>query len=28
MARQAWPFPPRFMHRLGDGLAQAGIPKA
>jgi AraC-like DNA-binding protein len=28
MARRAWPFPPGFMHRLGDGLAQAGIPKA
>jgi hypothetical protein len=28
MARRAWPFPPAFMHRLGDGLAMAGIPKA
>jgi AraC-like DNA-binding protein len=27
-ARQAWPFTPRFMSRLGDGLAIAGLPNA
>jgi AraC-like DNA-binding protein len=28
VAREAWPFPPGFMQRLGDGLAMAGIPRA
>lgn len=27
-ARKAWPFPPAFMTRLGDGLAMAGVPRA
>ncbi|WIM13492.1 helix-turn-helix domain-containing protein [Enhydrobacter sp.] len=27
MARRAWPFPPSFMNRLGDGLLRAGVPK-
>lgn len=27
-ARAAWPFPPAFMQRLGDGLAMAGVPRA
>ncbi len=27
-ARQAWPFTPRFMSCLGDGLAIAGLPQA
>jgi AraC-like DNA-binding protein len=27
-AREAWPFPAAFMHRLGDGLAMAGVPRA
>jgi len=27
VARQAWPFPPGFMERLGDGLALAGVPR-
>ncbi|MBS0223934.1 MAG: helix-turn-helix domain-containing protein [Proteobacteria bacterium] len=27
IARQAWPFPPSFMRRLGDGLLLAGVPK-
>jgi AraC-like DNA-binding protein len=26
-ARNAWPFPPAFMARLGDGLATAGVPR-
>lgn len=26
-ARKAWPFPPAFMARLGDGLEAAGVPK-
>jgi AraC-like DNA-binding protein len=26
-ARNAWPFPPAFMARLGDGLAAAGVPR-
>jgi AraC-like DNA-binding protein len=25
-AREAWPFPPGFMSRLGDGLESAGLP--
>jgi hypothetical protein len=25
-AREAWPFTPSFMQRLGDGLAVAGVP--
>jgi hypothetical protein len=25
-AIRAWPFPPAFMARLGDGLASAGVP--
>jgi tetratricopeptide (TPR) repeat protein len=28
VARVAWPFRPRFMDQLADGLASAGIPKA
>jgi tetratricopeptide (TPR) repeat protein len=28
MARRAWPFPPSFMNRLGDGLLRAGVPKS
>jgi hypothetical protein len=28
MARRAWPFPPAFMNRLGDGLLRAGVPKS
>ncbi|MGZ5909884.1 MAG: helix-turn-helix domain-containing protein [Reyranella sp.] len=28
VARQAWPFPAAFMHRIGDGLAMAGVPRA
>ena len=28
VAREAWPFPAAFMHRLGDGLAMAGVPRA
>lgn len=28
IARQAWPFPARFMEQLADGLAAAGIPRA
>jgi hypothetical protein len=27
-ARQAWPFTPGFMARLGDGLEIAGLPRA
>jgi adenylate cyclase len=27
-ARQAWPFTPAFMTRLGDGLEIAGLPRA
>lgn len=27
-ARDAWPFPADFMHRLSDGLAMAGVPHA
>jgi AraC-like DNA-binding protein len=27
-AREAWPFTPAFMQRLGDGLAMAGVPLA
>jgi adenylate cyclase len=27
-ARRAWPFTPRFMSRLGDGLEIAGVPRA
>jgi AraC-like DNA-binding protein len=27
-ARNAWPFPPAFMARLGDGLAIAGVPRS
>lgn len=27
-ARNAWPFPPAFMARLGDGLAKAGVPRS
>jgi len=27
-ARQAWPFTPMFMSRLGDGLEIAGIPRS
>jgi AraC-like DNA-binding protein len=27
VARRAWPFPPRVMERLADGLARAGLPK-
>jgi hypothetical protein len=27
VAREAWPFRPGFMERLGDGLAIAGIPR-
>jgi adenylate cyclase len=27
-ARRAWPFPPAFMARLGDGLEIAGVPRA
>lgn len=27
VAREAWPFTPGFMERLGDGLAIAGIPR-
>jgi AraC-like DNA-binding protein len=26
-ATKAWPFPPAFMARLGDGLATAGVPR-
>jgi len=26
-ARQAWPFIPAFMSRLGDGLEIAGLPR-
>ncbi len=26
VAREAWPFTPSFMERLGDGLAMAGVP--
>lgn len=28
VAREAWPFRPVFMQRLGDGLAMAGVPRA
>jgi AraC-like DNA-binding protein len=28
VAREAWPFAPAFMERLGDGLATAGVPRA
>lgn len=28
VAREAWPFTPAFMERLGDGLAIAGVPRA
>ncbi len=28
MAREAWPFPPSFMQRLGDGLDLAGVPRS
>jgi AraC-like DNA-binding protein len=28
VARRAWPFPPRFMARLADGLIIAGMPRA
>lgn len=28
VAREAWPFPPHFMDRLGEGLAIAGVPRA
>lgn len=28
VARRAWPFPPSFMRRLGDGLLLAGVPKS
>ncbi len=28
VAREAWPFRPSFMQRLGDGLATAGVPQA
>lgn len=28
MARKAWPFPPRFVERLGEGLERAGVPRA
>lgn len=28
IARNAWPFPPSFMERLGDGLGLAGIPRS
>lgn len=28
VAREAWPFPPNFMQRLGDGLTIAGVPRA
>lgn len=27
-AKQAWPFTPTFMSRLGDGLEIAGLPRA
>jgi AraC-like DNA-binding protein len=27
-ARKAWPFPPAFMRRLGDGLEAAGVPRS
>ena len=27
-ARNAWPFPPAFMHRLGEGLQLAGVPRS
>lgn len=27
-AKNAWPFPPAFMTRLGDGLAIAGVPRS
>jgi AraC-like DNA-binding protein len=27
VARRAWPFPPRVMDRLADGLADAGLPR-
>jgi adenylate cyclase len=27
IARRAWPFPPRVMERLADGLAAAGLPR-
>jgi tetratricopeptide (TPR) repeat protein len=27
-ARSAWPFPPAFMARLGDGLEMAGVPRS
>ena len=27
-ARQAWPFTPEFMSRLGDGLEIAGLPRS
>jgi len=28
LARRAWPFTPKFMSRLGDGLEIAGLPRA
>ena len=28
VAQRAWPFPPAFMERLGDGLVVAGLPRA
>lgn len=28
MARKAWPFTPRFVERLGEGLERAGVPRA
>jgi hypothetical protein len=28
LARRAWPFTPKFMSRLGDGLELAGLPVA
>jgi len=28
VAREAWPFTPSFMQRLGDGLTMAGVPRA
>ena len=27
-AREAWPFTPAFMERLGDGLEMGGVPRA
>lgn len=27
-AQNAWPFPPAFMARLGDGLAKSGVPRS